>query len=166
MHPNTKATKGMDRKMVLSTLWIFAVLNYIYADVFTLFFNPALQKEATQQLQSGYIGSMQITQSFVMVFAVLMETAIAMVLLSRVLTYTANRWANIGVGVLQTAAVAWSLFGGSGTNLFNIFFSAIEIACTLFIVGYAWRWPNPKEREQYESDYATTTRVAGNPSAN
>ena len=25
---------------MLSTLWIFATLNYIYADVFTLFFDP------------------------------------------------------------------------------------------------------------------------------
>jgi hypothetical protein len=24
------------------------------------------------------------------------------------------------------------------------FFSAIEIACTLFIVGYAWKWRNPE----------------------
>lgn len=31
------------RRVVLSTLWIFAVLNYLYADVVTLFFNRTLQ---------------------------------------------------------------------------------------------------------------------------
>ena len=28
------------RRVVLSTLWIFTLLNYIYADIYTLTFNP------------------------------------------------------------------------------------------------------------------------------
>ena len=46
-----------------------------------------------------------MTAGAVLGFAVLMETAIAMVLLSRVLKYGANRWANIIVGIIHTAAV-------------------------------------------------------------
>src|ERR1700745_3170052 len=109
MDSNTMTTRGRDRRVVLSTLWIFAMFNYLYADVFTLFFNPVLQKEVTKELQSGYIGGMQITQGFVLVFAVLMETAMAMVVLSRILNYAANRWANIIGAVVHTGAVAWSL---------------------------------------------------------
>ncbi len=144
MKTTNKITERKDRKVILSTLWIFALFNYVYADILTLWFNPALQKEATKQLLSGYVGSIQITQGFVLVGAILMETAIAMVLLSRVLPYQANRWTNIIVGILQTASVAWSLFGGTPPNLFNAFFAAIEIACTLFIVWYAWTWPHPE----------------------
>jgi hypothetical protein len=73
-----------------------------------------------------------------------METAIAMVLLSQVLPYRANRWANIIAGVFHTAFVAWSLFGGTPPNLFYAFFATIEMACTLFIVWYAWTWPHPE----------------------
>ena len=80
-----------------------------------------------------------------MVGAVLVETRIAMVLLSRVLPYQANRWANIIVGVLQTAAVAFSLTGPFYWNLFYAFFATIEIACTLFIVWYAWTWRQPEK---------------------
>lgn len=134
-----------DMKTRLSTLWIFVMLNYIYADIYGLTFNPVLQKELTKQLLSGYIGSIQITQGFVLITAILMETAIAMVLLSRVLKYRANRWANIIVGVLQTAFVSWSLFGETPT-MFYAFFATIEIACTLFIVWSAWRWT---EKETY-----------------
>lgn len=36
----TKTVLKRDRKMVLSTRWIFALINYIYADIFTAFFNP------------------------------------------------------------------------------------------------------------------------------
>ncbi|MBN9392358.1 MAG: hypothetical protein J0I20_30255 [Chloroflexi bacterium] len=146
MDPNTYSSQKIDRRVILSTLWIFAMFNYLYADVFTLFFNPTLQKEATRQLEAGYVGDVQITQGFILVFAVLMETAIAMVLLSRILNYTANRWANIIAGVFHTAFVGWSLIGDTWPNLFYAFFTIIEVACTLFIVWYAWRWPNPKPK--------------------
>jgi hypothetical protein len=133
-----------DRRVVLSTLWIFAMFNYVYADILTLYFNASLQPAAWKQFQAGQVGSIHITQGFVLVGALLMETAIAMVLLSRVLPYRANRWANIIVGVLQTAQVAWSLTGPVYWNLFYVFFSAIEIACTLFIIWYAWTWRRPE----------------------
>ncbi len=143
MNTNGETAEVKHRKVVLSTLWIFAVFNYVYADILTLTFNPALQPETTKELLSGYVGSIQITQGFALAAAILMETAIAMVLLSRLLSHRANRWANIVVGVVHTAAVAWSLSGGTWQNLFYDFFAAIEIACTLFIVWYAWTWPNP-----------------------
>jgi hypothetical protein len=136
-------TKGFERRrVVLSTLWIFAVLNYLYADVFSLFFNPVLQKEVTRRLAEGYVGDIQITQGFVLLTAVLMETAIAMVLLSRVLPYRANRWANILSAAFHTLFVGWSLIGDT-FNLFYVMFAATEMACTLFIVWYAWKWPAP-----------------------
>jgi len=118
-----------DRKVILSTLWIFVLLNYIYADVFGLSFNPILQPDAT----------VSITQESALAFAVLMETAIAMVLPARILKYGVNRWVNIVVGVIHTALVAWSLSVTTPT-LFYAFFASIEIACTLFIIGYAWTW--------------------------
>jgi len=120
-----------DRKVILSTLWIFAMFNYLYADVFTLFFDPAAQQEALEVTQGSGLA--------VLVFALLMETAIAMILLSRVLKSRANRWANILVGVLHTALVAWSAIGQMLTS-FYVFFATIEIACTLFIIWYAWTW--------------------------
>ena len=125
----------LDRKVVLSTLWIFATLNYVYADVFNLYFD----KDIIRQVQSGYIGSMRITQGLGLAFAILIETAIAMVLVSRILPYVANRWANVAVGILQTASVVLSSLGGPIT-LFYGFFAVIEVACTLFIVWYAWTW--------------------------
>ena len=135
-----RTTTGFERRRdMLSTLWIFAVLNYIYADVYTLFFNPLLRPEAAKRFAEGYVGDIQITQGFVLVTAILMEIAIAMVFLSRVLPYRANRWANILVGGFHTLFVAWSLIGDT-PNGFYLMFAAIEVACTLFIVWYAWTW--------------------------
>jgi hypothetical protein len=157
----TNKTGGLkDRRVILSTLWIFAVFNYVYADILTLYFNASLQPAAWKQFQAGQVGSIHITQGFVLVGAILMETAIAMVLLARVLPYRANRWANLIVGVIQTVEVAWSLTGPVYSNLFYFFFAAIEIACTLFIIWYAWTWPRP-DRGAPAGDSTPTYEHAG-----
>ena len=127
-----------DMKVRLSLLWIFAMFNYLYADVMTL-----MDSSVLKELMKGYAGPFQITQGFLLGAAILMETAIAMVLLSRVLKYKANRWANIIVGAIHTAAVGASMFVGTPTPYY-VFFGTIEISCTLLIIWYAWKWPKPK----------------------
>jgi phosphotransferase system glucose/maltose/N-acetylglucosamine-specific IIC component len=139
MNASIKDAGMKDRKVGLSALWIFAMFNYIYADVFTLFFNPAAQTE-----------TLATPQGPVVVFAILMETAIVMVLLSRFLKYSANRWANIIAGIFHTVFVAWSLTG-STQPLFYIFFACIEMVCTLFIAWYAWKWRNPESQPELQS---------------
>ena len=139
MNTNEKNDEMMDRKVILSTLWIFAIFNYIYADILT-FYEPGVLGE----LMTGSVGGIKFTQGFLLVAAVLMETAIVMVLLSRVLKYRANRRANIIAGVIHTLAVSGSMFIGSTPSLHYMFFGTIEIITTLFIVWYAWTWANPE----------------------
>ena len=125
-----------DMQVRFSTLWVFAMFNYLYADVVTL-----TDPTALRQILAGQVGSVLITQGFLLGSAVLMETAIAMVLCSRVLEYKANRWANIIIGVLHTLAVLLSMFvGGTTPALYYMFFAVIEISCTSLIVWYAWNW--------------------------
>ena len=131
---NQKTTVMKDRRVILQTLWIFAILNYLYADV-TGLMSSSLLKE----ILTGTVDGLQITPGFLLAGAILMETAIVMVLLSRVLKYRANRWANIIAGVIHTVAVFSSMFVGT-PGLYYIFFGTIEICCTLFIVWYAWTW--------------------------
>ena len=117
-----------DMRMKFFTLWIFATLNYVYADVVTLF-----DKSVTINLSQGALLGASI----------LVETAIAMVLLSRVLKYRPNRLANIIVGALNTVAIIVSLLVATPA-LYYVFFAVIEIATTSLIVWYAWKWPNPQ----------------------
>jgi len=125
-----------DRKVILSTLWIFAMFNYLYAD-FTSLMGPGM----LEQIMTGSVGGLQITHTTLLGGVILMETAIAMVLLSRILKYRANRWANIIVGAIHTVAVLLSmLVGEEATPPWYLLLIAIEVACTLFIVWYAWTW--------------------------
>jgi hypothetical protein len=127
-----KKAATVDKKVIFSTLWIFAIFNYLYNDIFSLYFVPNIQSDAVATASSQ-----------VLMFAFLMETAIAMVLLSRFLKYGANRWLNVIFGVVHTALVAYSVIGTTQQS-FNIMFVAIEIACTLFITVYALVWRKPE----------------------
>ncbi len=130
-----------DMRVKLSTLWIFALFNYLYADVLTLFDLVLVEKPAGADTTP-----FEITQGFLFGAGVLMEIAIVMVVLSRTLSYRANRWANIIAGLIQTAAVLASMFVGTPTAYY-IFFGTIEIACTSLIVWLAWKWPDPSAAE-------------------
>ncbi len=135
-----KMTIGIeDKRVLLSTLWIFVMFNYLYCDVFGLMDSVLLN-----QLIKGYAGEIQITQGFLLGFAILIEIPIAMVLLSRVLKYKANRRANIVAGTIMTVVQISSLFFGSSPTIYYIFFSIIEISCTALIVWIAWNWLVPE----------------------
>jgi len=123
-----------NKKVFLSTLWIFLTANYIFCDVFTLFY-----PESLNQLIAGEMGGMEITQIFLLSFAVLMELTMVMIILSRILSYKLNRLSNIVVGLIMTFIQAATLFSDDNT-LHYIFFSFVEIGTTVFIVYYAWKW--------------------------
>jgi len=86
MNTNQKITEMKDRKAILSTLWIFVMFNYLYCDVMSL-----MDPEFLKKYMTGNVGGVHVTQGFLLGAAVLMEIPIAMVLLSRVLGYKANR---------------------------------------------------------------------------
>ena len=71
-----------------------------------------------------------------------MEIPIAMIILSRVLPFRANRWANIIAGAIMALVQVGTMSMGTPPTLHYLFYSAIEIACNLFIVWYAWTWRN------------------------
>ena len=136
-----------DRKGRLSTLWVFATLNYLYCDVLTLM-DPAKLK----QFLAGRVGGMDFTQGVLLASGVLMEIPIAMILLSRLLKYRTNRVANLGAGVIMTAVQIATLFMGSATA-YDWFFSIVEIGCTSMIVWYAWNWVSPTPQTPTANDH-------------
>jgi hypothetical protein len=117
-----------DIRVRLSTLWVFMLLNYLYCDVMILF-DP--------------IATRELSRDALLAASVLMEIPIAMVLLSRVLRYRPNRWANVIAGTFMAVVQVGSQFVGGGPSAYYVFFSVIEVACLLFIVWRAWSWAEP-----------------------
>ncbi|MEM6436614.1 MAG: DUF6326 family protein [Cyanobacteria bacterium P01_D01_bin.115] len=131
----------LERQTLLSTLWVFVLLNMVYADILGT-------------LRPGYLDfldqiSQQLTGSTVLFFAVFMEVAIAMILLSRVLAYKANRWAHfiaIPLTILWVVVPALMPSLGETTPLSYVFFASVEVATMVFMFGYVWQWPQPESK--------------------
>jgi len=130
MNSNKKTTE-MDMKVKLSTLWVVVMFNMIFADILS-FMMPGFLKE----LVEGSL-EIQITQGLLLVFAILIEIPIAMIFLSRVLKYRANRWAN----TIAAAITIPFVIGMGSTDLHYIFFATVEVVCMSLIVWYAWKLP-------------------------
>ena len=124
------ARRMITTKDKLFTLWIFVTVNYIFCDIFTLFYSENLK-----QLMSGAMGGMDITETFLFAFSVIMELPMLMIVMSRLLPYKFNRLANIAVGIFMTLVQTATLFGDN--MLHYVFFSIIEIATTIIIVWIA-----------------------------
>lgn len=127
-----------DRKAMLSTLWIFLTVNYLFCDVFSNM-DPGALKEL---VMTGGLSGLQLTQEFLLIAAISMEIPMLMIVLSRILKYGVNRWANISVGIIMAIYQLATMNVGTPPTLHYIFFSAIEVASCLIIVWYAWNWSN------------------------
>jgi hypothetical protein len=126
-----------DTKERLSLFWTFALLNYLYADVLALFAFVGSPNSAPQLPQWALPGS-----------AVLMEIPIAMILASRLLSFRANRVANVIAGIILTLVNGFLTFVLPLTNgnfrdpiyPAYVFLATIETVCTVVIIWQAWTW--------------------------
>jgi len=128
--------KDFEKKVILSALWIFASINFVFCDVMSLM-EPKFFKAL---MEGGNIDGMVLNEQFLFMFAVLLEICFLMIILSLVLKYKVNRILNIVAGLYMTVIQAGSLFASSDNTLHYIFFSIIEIGAYLTIIAYAWRW--------------------------
>ena len=134
MNTNEK-TAGMDIKALLSTLWIFVLFNIVFRDI-----HEMLRPGFLEEVMTGTVNGVQITEGFLLLGGMMLEVPIAMVLLSRVLPYRVNRWANIIAGPIAIALIVV----GAPSDLDDMFFAIIEVVSLLLIVWYAWKWPSPE----------------------
>jgi hypothetical protein len=125
-----------DIKERLSLLWLFALLNYLYADVVGLWDLVGTPNFHVHLPPWALMGS-----------AVLMEIPIAMIVASRLLPFRANRLTNIIFGTILTVVNGFltyvpPLAGWGRTPALPeyLFFATIETVCTLIIIRQAWTW--------------------------
>src|ERR1700756_5089211 len=125
-----------DTKERLSVIGIFALLNYLYADVIALFAIAGSRNSFEPLPPWALMGS-----------AVLMEIPIAMIVACRLLPFRANRLANIIAGGVLTLVNGFLTFvpplagwGRPPALPEYLFFATIETACTSVIVWKAWTW--------------------------
>jgi len=129
---NNKFFDPVHPKVLLSTLWIFFLFNIFFSD-----FQWIITPGSLDEIASGFIRGNEVTQSLLFAASVIHVMPVLMVLLSRVMKRTINRWLNISMGaftLLLTFSSGWD-------NPDQIFFKVVEVIGLLLIVWYAWKWP-------------------------
>ena len=117
---------------LLSTLWIFVILNIFARD-----FHELARPGMLEQVMSGVVDGVTITPGMMLLGGIMIEIYLVMVVLSQVLNYRINRCVNMIVGLIAIAIV---VVNNLSPDLDNIFFMIIEIIALVAIIRIAWRW--------------------------
>ena len=122
-------------KTKLSALRVVLMFCYTYADILG-FYAPGNLEE----LISGEIAGIQMTQGLLLASAVLMAVPSAMVFLSLVLKARANRLVNI-IAALVYIGVLGSTFLTGRNPAYYLLFATLKAVLIALIVWHAWKWP-------------------------
>ena len=117
---------------LLSTLWIFVILNIFARDTHELG-RPGM----LEQVMSGVVDGVVVTEGLMLLGGIMFEVFIVMVVLSQVLKYKINRCVNMIMGLIAIGIVVMT---NLSPDLDNIFFMIIEIIALVAIIVIAWQW--------------------------
>jgi len=119
----------LDRRIILSGLWVSLMLTYLLGDVLRIF---------SGDFKAGEIGGIQTTQVLYLGMAILLALPIAMAFLSLVLPPKANRWANI---ILAILLLVFNLIGlPTYPSSYDQFLIIVGLVFNALTIWYAWKW--------------------------
>lgn len=122
-------------KIKLSAIWATLMFFYIYADILGFYTQGTIEEVA-----SGEIGGIQITEGFLFVMAIWMAIPSVMVFLTLTLKAIANRWVNIIAGIVSIVVLGATFFVGEFSARYT-FQAIVEGMLIVLIVWHAWKWP-------------------------
>jgi len=108
---------------------------YTYADILG-FYAPVNLEE----LISGEIAGIQMTQGLLVGSAILMLVPSVMVFLSLVLKAKANRLVNIIVGIVYLGVLGSTFFTGRNPGYY-LLFATVKALLLILVIWFAWKWP-------------------------
>ncbi len=133
MNASNKLIEIQDRKVTLSTLWVFVMFCIAYADIIG-FIEPGTLKN----IIDGNVG-FDLTPAIILVISLFQAIPIAMIVITRLFRRDVNRWLNVVAAVLTLLYV---LGGGNWESASYPVFAALEVIAMLGIIWLAWTWRN------------------------
>ncbi len=131
MNSRNKLIEIQDKKVILSTLWVFVMFCIAYADIIG-FIEPG----TLENIINGKVG-FEITPAVIVMISLVQAIPIAMILFSRWFRRDVNRWLNIAASLLTLLYV---LGGGNWESASYPVFAALEVIAMLGIIWLAWTW--------------------------
>ena len=118
----------MERKYLLSSIWVVVVLIYLYGDVIRI---------SSGDLAKSMVGK-DLNQFVWLGVAVLMLTPILMVFLNQILPQSVSRWANI---IVAAFFFLFTLVGLSTyASLNDKFLLVVSMVFNIVTIWYAINW--------------------------
>ncbi len=118
-----------DVRIILSGLWVALMLVYLLGDVLRIFagdFTP------------GQVGGVKMTQSMLMLMAIIMLIPSIMLFLSLTLTYPLIRWLNI---IVPICLFIFNIVGLPGyPGAYDKFLIIVGLGWNVLTIWYAWQW--------------------------
>jgi len=136
MNSRNKLFQIQNKKVTISTLWIFVMFCIAYADIIG-FIEPG----TLENIIKGNFG-FQITPAIILVISLIQALPIVMIPLSRWLRRGVNRWLNIAAAVLTLAYV---LGGGNWQSASYPVFAVLEVIAMLGIIWLSSTWRKDEE---------------------
>ncbi|MFZ1383762.1 MAG: DUF6326 family protein [Propionicimonas sp.] len=128
--------RPVNRKVVLSGLWVAMLFLYAYVDIFSFFradvLNGALQGRVS-------VADVAIDQQFLVLATVYILIPALMVVASLLLPARLNRWVNIAVSAVYAASVVSLAVGDPWA--YYVLGSVAEVVLLVAIAWLAWTWP-------------------------
>ena len=127
-------------KLKLASLWASFMFLYIYVDYFHLYMPGSIE-----DILAGKVFTFDISYVFLLIAMIGVTIPVVMIFLSVALPAKGNRWTNI---IVATIYIPYMLFNLAGEAWVHMYFAAaVEVALLLLIIGYAWKWTEPKTYE-------------------
>jgi hypothetical protein len=123
-------------KTKLSGLSVALMFFYLYNDVISFF-----RRDTIEDVLSGRLAGVQVSQLFLFGAAVLMAIPILMVVLSLALPARVNRWTNIIVGIFHAVVLVATLLVPGDIWAHYALYMALEALFIVLIVWTALKWP-------------------------
>ena len=128
----------VDRKIVLSGLWISTLFVFAYVDIFGFWRADVLNGALAGEVPGAGLG---VDQAFLVLSTLYILVPSLMVVVSLLAPARANRVANITASVLYAASIGAALVGE--TWVYYILGSVVEVMLLLGIARLAWTWRAP-----------------------
>ena len=133
MNTNNKLIEIQDKKVTLSTLWVFVMFCIAFADLIGFIEPGTLEK-----IINGNVG-FELTPAIILIFSLFQAIPIAMIVITRLFRREVNRWLNVAAAVLT---LLYLLGGGNWNSVSYPVFATLEVVALLGIIWLAWTWRN------------------------
>ncbi len=126
-------------KELISLLWIVVLISTLIRDV-----HEFLRQGYFEQIQA-----LHLSEETVLLFGILAQIPIFMILLSRILPNTINKWTNIFAGILTALGLMSTL---PTADLDDLWFASTGFILVTVIISVAWKHLPNENRVQKQRD--------------